>query len=128
VAGDVDLLLLYVGEASPFRDWLDSLKDGRAVGVIRARLNRIRLGNFGDCHAVGEGVEELRLHFGPGYRIYFGREGLCVVILLIGGSKKSQGKDIVQAKKLWKEYRNAKSADKNKALSRRLTGKLEKPG
>jgi putative addiction module killer protein len=85
-----------------------SLKDARTVGIIRARLNRIRLGNFGDCKSVGAGVEELRVDFGPGYRIYYGRHGLVVVILLCGGDKSSQAKDIRTAQKYWKEYLDAK--------------------
>ena len=58
---------------SPFREWLRSLKDLRAKAQIRKRINRLRLGNFGDAKSVGGGVMELRLHFGPGYRVYFSR-------------------------------------------------------
>jgi putative addiction module killer protein len=76
---------------------------------VRARLNRIRLGNFGDCKSVGSGVEELRIDFGPGYRIYYGREGSLVVILLCGGSKASQARDILRAQRYWKEYLDAKT-------------------
>ena len=79
---------------------------------MRARLNRIRLGNFGDCTGVGEGVEELRIDFGPGYRVYFGQQGALVVISLCAGSKKTQDKDIAKAKKYWKEYLNAQSHGK----------------
>jgi len=75
---------------------------------VRSRLNRIRLGNFGDCKSVGGGVEELRIDFGPGYRVYYGREGALVVVLLCGGSKKSQARDIVTAQRQWKEYLDAK--------------------
>ena len=85
------------------------MRDARAVGVVRARLNRIRLGNFGDCKSVGGGVEELRIDFGPGYRVYYGREGALVVVLLCGGSKKSQARDIVTAQRQWKEYLDAKA-------------------
>ena len=83
--------------------------DARATGIVRARLNRIRLGNFGDCKAVGGGVEELRIDFGPGYRIYYGREGQLAVILLCGGSKGTQARDILRAQKHWKEYLDAKA-------------------
>ena len=83
--------------------------DARAVGIVRARLNRIRLGNFGDCKSVGGGVEELRVDFGPGYRVYYGREGQLVVILLCGGSKRTQARDILRAQKYWKEYLDAKA-------------------
>jgi putative addiction module killer protein len=92
----------------PFHDWLDSVRDRRAVGIVRARLNRIRVGNFGDCKAVGGGVEELRIDFGPGYRVYYGREGSVVVVLLCGGDKKTQAKDIAKAQEYWKEYLDAK--------------------
>ena len=78
------------------------MKDARTVGIVRARLNRIRLGTFGDCKSVGGGVEELR--------IYFGREGSLVVILLCGGSKGTQTRDILRAQKYWKEYGDAKTS------------------
>ena len=81
----------------------------RTVGIIRARLNRVRLGNFGDCRSIGSGVEELRIDFGPGYRIYYGRQGSLTVILLYGGDKRTQPRDILTAKKYWKEYLNAKA-------------------
>lgn len=79
VAG-IDIRLLSRGRTTPFSDWLDSLKDARTIGIVRARLNRVRVGNFGDCKPVGGGIEELRIDFGPGYRIYFGRDGSLVVI------------------------------------------------
>ena len=63
---EIELLLYRRGRSTPFSDWLASLMDARAVGIVRARLNRIRLGNFGDCKSVGAGVEELRIDFGPG--------------------------------------------------------------
>ena len=72
---EIEILLYRKGRSKPFSDWLASLRDVRAVGIVRARLNRIRLGNFGDCKPVGGGVEELRIDFGPGYRVYFGRKG-----------------------------------------------------
>lgn len=87
------------------------LKDVRAVGIVRARLNRIRLGNFGDCKFVGGGVEELRIDFGPGYRIYYGREGSLVAVLLCGGSKRTQARDVLRAQRYWKEYLDAKIGD-----------------
>jgi putative addiction module killer protein len=106
---EIELLLYRRGRSTPFSDWLASLMDARAVGIVRARLNRIRLGNFGDCKSIGGGVEELRIDFGPGYRIYFGREGRLVVILLCGGSKGTQARDILRAQKYWKEYLDAKA-------------------
>ena len=105
----IDIRLLSRGRRTPFSDWLDSLKDARTVGIVRARLNRIRVCNFGDCKPVGGGVEELRIDFGPGYRIYFGREGSLVVILLCGGNKGTQGRDLARARKYWKEYLDAKT-------------------
>ncbi|MCA9923805.1 MAG: type II toxin-antitoxin system RelE/ParE family toxin [Anaerolineales bacterium] len=88
----------------PFREWIEGLRDRQARARIRVRLNRIRLGNFGDCKGVGSGVSELRIPHGPGYRVYFGRRGKTVVILLIGGDKKSQARDITLAKQYWNDY------------------------
>ena len=106
---EIELLLYRRGRSTPFSDWLASLMDARATGIVRARLNRIRLGNFGDCKSVGSGVEELRIDFGPGYRVYYGREGQLVVILLCGGSKGTQARDVLRAQKYWKEYLDAKA-------------------
>ena len=104
MAREIEILLYRRGKSVPFSDWLGSLQDGRAVGVVRARLNRIRLGNFGDCKPVGGGVQELRIDFGPGYRVYYGRQSPLVVVLLCGGDKASQDKDILVSRKYWKEY------------------------
>lgn len=87
-----------------FRKWLEGLKDRQARARIRVRLNRIRLGNFGDCKSVGGGVSELRISYGPGYRVYFGRKGNKVVILLSGGDKRTQSKDITLAQRYWDDY------------------------
>jgi len=78
------------------------------VGIVRARLNRIRLGNFGDCKSVGGGVGELRIDFGPGYRVYYGRDGALVVVLLCGGTKGTQARDVLRAKGYWRKYLDAK--------------------
>lgn len=89
-----------------FRDWLDSLKDRRARARINDRINRLAFGNAGDTKSVGDGVQELRLHFGPGYRVYYmWRDGI-LIILLLGGDKSSQSRDIARAKKLAKEADN----------------------
>jgi len=88
----------------PFTEWLRRIEDVRSRAVIRARLNRIRLGNFGDCHSVGDGVYEFRIDYGPGYRIYFGRLGAKMILLLCAGSKRGQQKDIERAKLYWKAY------------------------
>ena len=83
--------------AQPLIVWLEALKDLRAKAQIQARMVRVAAGNFGDCKPVGEGVSEMRIHFGPGYRIYFVLRGAEVVILLAGGDKHSQQKDIKTA-------------------------------
>jgi putative addiction module killer protein len=71
---------------------------------ILIRISRLQQGNYGDCEPVGEGISELRMFFGPGYRVYFGENGNDIVILLCGGDKGSQDKDIQQAKIYWEEY------------------------
>ena len=91
----------------PFDDWLLVLRDVRARARIRARIARLREGNFGDAKPIGEGVHELRVHHGPGYRIYFARQGRAVVILLCGGDKQTQPRDIERAKRYWRAHRNA---------------------
>jgi putative addiction module killer protein len=89
----------------PFTEWEDSLEKGTQI-IVASRLDRVRLGNFGDCKLIkgGEGIKELRINFGPGYRIYFGIDSATLVILLIGGEKRSQNRDIEKAKKYWLEY------------------------
>ena len=88
----------------PFNQWLEGLDKG-ALARIDARLTRIeRNGNFGDCEPVGEGVFEIKFDFGPGYRIYFGYKTNTNLILLLGGYKKGQQKNIDKAKEYWHEY------------------------
>ena len=89
----------------PFDDWLDSL-DCRTQAVVTARITRLRSGNLGDFKSVGGGVLELRIDFGPGLRVYFGRRSRDIVILLAGGDKRTQGRDIKSAQRLWSEYEN----------------------
>ena len=93
---------------NPFREWFDSIKDMQTQVKIDVRLARVRLGNFGDVKSVGKGVYELRIQFGPGYRIYYGLEGNKVVILLCAGDKSSQKKDIKKAIMYWEEYKGEK--------------------
>ncbi len=90
----------------PFEEWYDSLRDKVTKVRVRRRLDRIELGNFGDTESVGEGIYELRLHFGAGYRVYFARLGNTVIVLIGGGDKSSQKKDIAQAKALWRQYKD----------------------
>jgi len=87
----------------PIEDWLDNLDNSMRARII-SRFRRIENGNLGDHEPVGDGVFELRMHFGPGYRAYYGMEGQTVVILLCGGDKSSQKKDIEIAKELWRDY------------------------
>ncbi len=93
----------------PFEEWLGKL-DPVARRRTLARIRRLESGNFGDCASVGKGVHELRLFFGPGYRVYFGKdEDGNIVILLCGGDKKSQKRDVQLAQVFWKEYLNDKA-------------------
>ena len=91
----------------PFSEWLNGLRDKMAQARIRIRLRlrQVEAGNLGDCEPVGEGVLELRVHVGAGYRVYCGRHGKTVVLLLCGGDKASQVRDIEQAKQLWMEWK-----------------------
>jgi len=89
---------------NPFRERLHALRDIRARAKIRVRLNRVRLGNFGDAKSVGNGVYELRIPYGPGYRVYFARTGNAVVLLLCGGDKSAQKRDLNTAKGYWLDF------------------------
>jgi putative addiction module killer protein len=89
----------------PFDVWLESLGDEKMRVAVDARLARVRAGNFGDFKSVGDGVFELRLALGPGLRIYYGYNGREVVVLIGGGDKGSQKRDIQRAKALWKEFK-----------------------
>ncbi len=88
---------------SPIREWLEGLQTA-VRARIAARLTRFEAGNLGDCKSVGSGVWEARFMFGPGYRLYFGRRGNSLILLLTGGDKGTQQSDIVTAKKYWKEF------------------------
>lgn len=89
----------------PVTDWLQSLRDKQAQAKVRIRLKRLEAGIFGDCEPVGDGVLELREHLGAGYRVYFGRHGQRIVILLCGGTKKTQSTDIKTAKAYWADWK-----------------------
>ena len=99
-------VLIYITQQgrAPFEEWLEGLKDKVGRSLIRKRLNRIRLGNIGNVRGVGEGVQELRLNYGPGYRVYFAEDGPHIVVLLAGGDKGSQNRDIAKAKEYWRDY------------------------
>lgn len=88
----------------PFLLWMNSLRDIQARAIIRKRLNRIRIGNLGVVRNLGEGIWEIKIDFGPGYRIYYGEDGKKIIVILCAGDKKSQNRDIVTAKKYWKDY------------------------
>lgn len=88
-----------------FNAWLSGLRDSKGRARIASRIVSAQLGNFGDCEPVGEGVSEMRVHFGPGYRVYFTRVGGTVYWLLVGGEKSSQKKDIKRALEMGREIR-----------------------
>jgi putative addiction module killer protein len=92
---------------SPYRDWFDTL-DATAAAKITVAITRIRLGNLSNAKGVGSGVQEYKVDFGPGYRIYFGRDGEALVILLAGGTKKRQRADIEAAQARWADYKRRK--------------------
>lgn len=100
-------VITYLSEngQSPFDEWVDSLKDSRTIAKVNMRLYRASLGNLGDAEPVGEGVYEMRLHFGPGYRIYYGQQQGRIVVLLCGGDKSTQTKDIKRAQLFWADYK-----------------------
>ncbi len=90
---------------NPFAEWLKTLCDRQAVKAVTARLTRLQAGNRGDWKPVGAGVFELRIDAGPGYRVYCGRDGKTLVLLLCGGDKRTQTKDIERAHDYWKDYK-----------------------
>jgi putative addiction module killer protein len=94
--------------SSVFDAWLSGLADQKGKARILARLRGATLGNFGDCEPVGEGVSEMRVHTGPGYRVYFVRTATTVYLLLTGGDKSSQARDIARAKKMARELKETK--------------------
>lgn len=89
----------------PYTEWFRRLRDTAAKTSIAKRLRRVEVANFGDCRSVGGGVSELRIDFGPGYRVYFGTLGSLLVILLCGGDKSSQERDIERAKTFWADWK-----------------------
>ena len=90
----------------PFEKWFDDIQEIHTRAKILTRLDRLKLGNFGDCKTIGAGVFELRIHYGPGIRIYYAKIGNKVILLLCGGNKGSQIRDINKAKEYLKDYQS----------------------
>jgi putative addiction module killer protein len=107
-------LKTYVSAAgkSYFTDWLNKLRDMQARARIDVRLNRLANGLIGDTKFVGEGVSELRIDWGPGYRVYFARDGVTVVLLPCGGDKRTQQKDIDHVIEYWKDYQTRRKQNR----------------
>ncbi len=100
------ILYRKAGGEEPYAEYVDSLKDREGAARIRARVTRAELGNLGDHRGVGGGVIELRIHFGPGYRVYIGMHGNDIIVLLCAGAKCSQAADIRNAMAYWDDYRS----------------------
>jgi len=88
-----------------FREWWNKLRDHRAREIILLNIDRLEMGNTGHCKSLGHGLYELRIHYGPGYRVYFGYTGMEIILLLCGGNKATQKRDIKRARQYWKYYR-----------------------
>lgn len=95
--------MIEVRKTDIFSKWFEALKDRRAKARIQARIDRVEMGHFGDVAPVGDGVSELRIFYGPGYRVYFVQAGEVVIILLSGGDKSTQQADIAKAKEIAKQ-------------------------
>jgi putative addiction module killer protein len=102
---DIEIYKTAAGKR-PFEIWIKDLKEIHTRAKILTRLDRLKLGNFGDCKTLQEGVCELRIHYGPGIRIYYGKIGNKVILLLCGGNKSSQNRDIDKAKEYLKDYQS----------------------
>lgn len=100
------LQVIEVRQTEVYASWFRQLRDNKARFRILVRIRRLSMGNFGDLKSVGDGVSELRIDYGPGYRVYLQRRGSLLVLLLAGGSKKTQSTDIARARKLAKEWAN----------------------
>ncbi len=96
---------------SPYADWLRDLRDARAKAKVIMQVDKMELGLFGDVEPIGEGLSELRIHYGPGYRVYYGKQAHQVYLLLCGGDKSTQSKDIKKAKEYWKEHKRRRQHD-----------------
>jgi putative addiction module killer protein len=96
--------MIELKQTDTFRKWRTKLRDERARALIASRLDRLAFGNAGDVRPVGQGVSELRIDYGPGYRVYFLQCGKTIIVLLCGGDKRTQDRDIETAKRLAKEW------------------------
>ena len=105
---DIKIYATENGE-EPFKIWLDSLKDCDTQALILQRLQRIRLGNFGDCKPIDQGLWEFRINHGPGYRVYYALVGRRLILIIGGGDKRSQHRDITKAGKYLEEYKRRTS-------------------
>ncbi|MEO8758283.1 MAG: type II toxin-antitoxin system RelE/ParE family toxin [Devosia sp.] len=98
--------MIEIRQSAVFEKWLRGLRDDKARAIIQLQLDRISQGNLGDAKPVGDGIGEVRIHFGPGYRLYFLREADVAIVLLCGGQKSEQARDIRRAKELADEWRS----------------------
>lgn len=98
------------GGACPYAEWYQGLKDKKTQAIIDYRLSRVEAGTLGDCKALGEGIYELRIHHGPGWRVYFAQVGNRIILLLCGSDKSSQQQHILKAKAFWKDYQQRMEA------------------
>jgi len=96
-----------------FRDWLDTLPM-QAAARVQARLYAAEIGNLGDCKSLGDGVSEFRIHLKPGYRVYFGRSATRTIVLLCGGTKSTQERDIQKAKRYWQDFKGDEDDSKKR--------------
>ncbi len=107
--GDIEIRYYIANNGrAPFIEWLEGLSDRNVRARIKVRIDRLMRGLFGDTKALGDGIEELRIHYGPGYRIYYGRIEGRIVILLCAGTKDRQKKDIDRAKAYWSDFLEAR--------------------
>ncbi len=97
-----------IRETNYFSTWLQKLRDIKGRARITARIDSAKMGNFGDHKGLGDGVSEMRIDSGPGYRVYYAQEGQAIYLLLLGGDKSSQAKDIAKAKKIWADIKSNK--------------------
>ena len=106
MAEEINVIHEYIDERgkSPYAQWLNGLRDIKATAKIMLQVDRMELNLFGDSKPIGDGLSELRIHYGPGYRVYYGKEGQHIYLLLCGGDKATQAKDIKKAKMYWQDH------------------------